>query len=157
MSSNAGTLPTSYPVNGFSLQRILYMLGIDFPYRSPAPTVIGMAVVTPLLHYRLGAGAAGFLLLSGMSCPAERALRLGLVHELAVSGELASAEQELAASILKGAPGALSATKAHLLDCAAGLREQLEYAARLSAEARDTDEAREGLAAFLEKRRPNWH
>lgn len=45
----AGTLPTSYPVNGFSLQRILYMLGIDFPYRSPAPTVIGMAVVTPLL------------------------------------------------------------------------------------------------------------
>jgi enoyl-CoA hydratase/carnithine racemase len=36
------------------------------------------------------------------------------------------------------------------------MRGQLEAAAAISGEARNTDDAREGLQAFLEKRRPRW-
>ena len=60
-------------------------------------------------------------------------------------------------SILNGSPAALERTKQHVLTCAgAGVMEQLDQSVEMSAQARQTDDAREGLAAFLEKRKPVW-
>lgn len=118
---------------------------------------ITAAVVTPLLLYRVGAGIAGSLLLSGKRMTAEEALRHGLFHEVVSASSLARQREEWVASILTGAPSALRLTKRTLQECAAGLLSvQWDVAENVSARARETDEAREGLAAFLEKRPPGW-
>jgi methylglutaconyl-CoA hydratase len=58
---------------------------------------------------------------------------------------------------LTGSPRALAITKRHVNDCSsADLIQQVQASIGVSAQARETDDAREGLAAFLEKRKPNW-
>lgn len=118
---------------------------------------ITAAVVAPLLAYRIGPGQAGYLLLSGKSLSASDAHRIGLVHELAAGEELEQRARELSADILTGSPVALAQTKRHLLDGpGAAITAWLESGMQVSATARETDDAREGLAAFLEKREPAW-
>jgi methylglutaconyl-CoA hydratase len=118
---------------------------------------ITAAVVAPLLVYRLGAGQATHLLLCGRVLSADEALRVGLCHELVPSGELEVRVEERCRSILSGAPSALAATKS-LLRATAGrqLLADLDAGMRISAAARETADAREGLAAFLGKRDPAW-
>ncbi len=118
---------------------------------------ITAAIVTPLLIHRIGAGAATALLLSGHTMTSDEMQRVGFCHLLCVPTELDSKRQELSNSILTGSPGALAMTKRHIRACAAAsIIEQLDASMKVSAEARETDDAREGLAAFLEKREPNW-
>lgn len=124
---------------------------------------ITAAIVAPLLVYRIGVGAASYLLLSGKNVSAAHAMRTGLCHELAPADELPARERELAASILSGAPAALTMTKQAISLCVgtinradSPLLEQLDEAMEISADARRTADAREGLAAFLEKRPPAW-
>jgi methylglutaconyl-CoA hydratase len=118
---------------------------------------ITAAIVTPFLIYRIGPGAAGYVLLSGRMFSAEECLRLGLCHELALDGELEHRADLLLRSVLSGSRDALRATKRHVQRSArAALDEQLEAAVALSAESRGSDDAREGLQAFLEKRDPGW-
>lgn len=118
---------------------------------------ITAAVVTPLLSLRLGPGSAGYLLLSGRSVDAATALRLGLCHELVEADDLPAARENLVSSILGGSPAALAISKRQLQTCSGvDVLAQLEQAAIVSGEARNTDDAREGLQAFLEKRPPRW-
>ena len=118
---------------------------------------ITAAIVAPLLLYRMGAGAAHYLLLSGERVKADAALRWGLCHDTVAAERLAARTDTLAAAILEGAPSALSMTKRHLRECAAaGLADQSQRGLTISADARRTPDAREGLAAFLEHRPPAW-
>ncbi|MGE3314166.1 MAG: enoyl-CoA hydratase/isomerase family protein [Planctomycetaceae bacterium] len=118
---------------------------------------IAAAVVTPLLVYRIGAGAASAFLLSGRTLPSDEMLRIGLCHFLCPPSELECKRREIADSILTGSPAALAVTKKHIRYCAAAsLMAQIDASVQVSAEARETEDAREGLAAFLEKRDPNW-
>ena len=55
-----------------------------------------------------------------------------------------------------GSPQALTQTKSQLQQFAGDIEIELDEAAKLSAKARETADAREGLAAFLEKRKPYW-
>jgi methylglutaconyl-CoA hydratase len=115
------------------------------------------AIVTPLLVYRAGAAGASFLLLSGELLDARSALRMGLCHSVVEPARLQAVADEQVRSILSGAPGALAITKQQLRACAAGdVAAQLKRAVGVSAQARETAEAREGLAAFLNKRPPKW-
>ena len=119
---------------------------------------ISPAVVSPLLVYRMGAGPAMPLLLAGQMLTGEEAHRLGLCHVLAAPANLDASRQELTAHILAGAPQALAMTKRLVRSFSqTALFEQLEAGRKVSAEARRTTEAREGLAAFLEKREPSWN
>jgi methylglutaconyl-CoA hydratase len=117
---------------------------------------ITAAIVTPLLVHRVGFSAASWLLLSGEEIKAQRAREVGLCHEVVAARDLDTACNARMESILSGAPGALAISKAQLLACNSDLLTQLGQAVAVSARARETAEAREGLAAFLEKRQPNW-
>jgi len=118
---------------------------------------ITAAIVTPLLVYRVGTSGASYLLLSGESMDARGALRMGLCHSVFEAARLAAAADGQVRSILSGAPGALAITKRQLRACAAGgILAQLKSAIAVSATARETAEAREGLQAFFEKRPPTW-
>jgi methylglutaconyl-CoA hydratase len=118
---------------------------------------ITAAIVTPLLVHRIGYSAASWLLLSGEGIRAPRAREAGLCHDVVAPAELEAACKRRLASILSGAPGALAISKAQLLACCPDVLNQLAQAVAASARARETPEAREGLAAFLEKRQPGWH
>ncbi|MFN0054054.1 MAG: enoyl-CoA hydratase/isomerase family protein [Planctomycetales bacterium] len=119
---------------------------------------ITAAIVSPLLVYRVGTSAASFLLLSGQGVDANRGREMGLCHIVETGAALAARERECERAILTGAPGALAVTKAQLRACSTDdVVSQLDQAMRVSAQARETAEAREGVQAFLEKRPANWH
>jgi methylglutaconyl-CoA hydratase len=80
-----------------------------------------------------------------------------LCHEVAPAEALVTTAAALERSILSGAPGALATSKWQLRACAASdVLAQIDQAVAISAKARETAEAREGLQAFLEKRTPSW-
>jgi methylglutaconyl-CoA hydratase len=117
--------------------------------------VAGM--VAPLLVFRVGASHAANLLLTARMIGAAEAHRIGLFHEV-VSADLVWARaQEISGEIAQSAPESIQLTK-RLLNETIGehLETLLTAGAADSATARTTDAAREGLAAFLEKREPKW-
>jgi len=115
------------------------------------------SIVTPLLAYRATAGGASSLLLSGERIAAPRARECGLCHDVVTAEELSERTDELISAVLSGSPQALAETKHQLMATAgANVVQQLEAAVDASAAARKTTDAREGLAAFLEKRSPHW-
>ena len=122
---------------------------------------ITAAIVTPLLMHRVGAGPATQLLLSGMRWDADHALNVGLCVDVVKPNQLTARVDELTRSILQGARSALAITKKQIASCVGDqqtdhLAAQLQQAVQVSAEARRTDDAREGLDAFLHKRKPTW-
>lgn len=118
---------------------------------------ITAAMVTPLLVHRVGSGPATYMLLSGERLSAIHGYQLGLCHTVVPAQELQVRLTRLTDAILSGSPQALAITKRHIAQCTSTtMIEQLEQSITVSAEARETEDAREGLAAFLEKRNPNW-
>ena len=105
----------------------------------------------------LDAGRAANLLLTARTIEASEAHRIGLFHEIVSSDLVWARAQEIAGEIAKSAPESLQLTK-RLLNETLGenLTTQLTAGAIMSATARTTEAAAEGLAAFLEKREPKW-
>jgi len=114
-------------------------------------------IVAPLLAFRVGASHAANLLLTARMIDAPEALRVGVFQEVVKQELVWARAQELAGEIAKSAPEAIQLTK-RLLNETIGehLGTLLSAGAADSATARTTDAAREGLAAFLEKREPKW-
>lgn len=118
---------------------------------------ITAAMVTPLLMHRVGAGAAGRLLLSGERWTAAQAFASGLCHDVVPHASLENRIGLLCETIRSGSREALAISKRHLAAMAGGrMPELLNQSIRVSAEARETADAREGLDAFLQKRKPRW-
>lgn len=118
---------------------------------------ITAAMVTPLLIQRVGGGPATYMLLSGERVSANQAATFGMCHDVVSAAELQARTDALLNSILAASKSALTTTKRHVHRCAYGdVMEELKNSVQVSAEARETDDAREGLSAFLEKRKPNW-
>lgn len=115
------------------------------------------ALVTVLLRRQLRERELREILLSGELVSATRALEIGFATSVVSSAQLDGEVTRLAAHLAQGGPHALAATK-HLLSVLhpRSLREEMDIALNLHRSARDSDEAREGAAAFLEKRAPNW-
>ena len=114
-------------------------------------------LVAPLLTFRLGAGRAAYLLLSAQMIAAEEAHRIGIYHELMPGEKLWPRAHQLAGEIATCAAEAMLLTK-RLLNETIGesLETLLAAGAAVSATARTTEAAAEGLAAFLEKREPKF-
>jgi methylglutaconyl-CoA hydratase len=114
-------------------------------------------LVAPLLAFRLGAGRAAYLLLSAQLIAAEEAFRMGIYHELIPGEKLWPRAHQLAGEIAACAPEAMLLTKRMLNETIGeNLNTLLTAGAAVSATARTTEAAAEGLAAFLEKREPKF-
>ena len=119
---------------------------------------ITAAMVTPLLVHRCGYGTARAMLLSLQRCSAQRSAELGFSHAVVDEESLEAAVDELVSSVLAGSRQALAITKRHINQCnATELTSQIRDSVVVSAAARETADAREGLQAFLDKRKPIWH
>ena len=97
------------------------------------------------------------LLFTGELISAERAREMGLVNRVVPSGQLEDETQKIVAAIVQNAPVALASTKKLIEGLwSSSVQEDVDLALRHHMEARESAEAKEGIAAFLEKRSPNW-
>lgn len=106
------------------------------------------ATISPHVVAKIGSGHARALLTTAEVFDANRALQIGLVHEVTSEQEIESAVWTKIASILRNGPHAVTVSKRLALDPPM----DKETAARLLAKMRASDEGKEGVGAFLEKR-----
>ncbi|MDA1049974.1 MAG: enoyl-CoA hydratase/isomerase family protein [Planctomycetota bacterium] len=131
--------------------------GASFALPEPRRGLVA-GLVSPLLTFRIGAGYAANLLLSARTIDAAEALRVQLFHELVKDDLVWARAHALAEECAKSAPESILLTKRMLNEnIGEHLSVLLSAGAATSATARTTAAAQEGLAAFLEKRPPNWH
>lgn len=115
------------------------------------------ALVSAYLVLQIGEKRARDLLLTGRMFSAEEGVRLGLVTEVVAPEELQGRVGALAALLVANSPESMRATKALLAaQNKAWLDGALEASMRANAVARGTHDFKEGVAAFLEKRKPVW-
>jgi methylglutaconyl-CoA hydratase len=115
------------------------------------------ALVSAFLALQIGDKRSRDLLLTGRILDANEACQMGLVSEVVAPGDLALRVEALAQLLLANSPQSLAATKRMI---AARHRSWLDAAIadaiEVSAQVRDTGDFHEGIAAFLEKRKPVW-
>lgn len=115
------------------------------------------AVVSVFLLRQVGEKITRELLLTGKIFDAAEAHRLGLVTQLVPQEKLMESARELAQLLIASSPTSLRLTKRIILRWnEKEIERDLAIAIRESAEIRRTDDFREGLASFLEKRKPEW-
>jgi methylglutaconyl-CoA hydratase len=116
------------------------------------------AVISPFVLSRIEPGAARELFLTGERFGAERAQQMGLVHH--VVPDAAALDEKVAERVqqlLQGAPGAQAAAKELIRSVARRPKAELrDETSELIARRRASGEGREGMSAFLEKRKPWW-
>jgi methylglutaconyl-CoA hydratase len=117
------------------------------------------AGISPYVLRAIGPRHAKALFATGRVFDARHAEKIGLVQEVVEDAAALSAAQErLADEIMACAPGAVAESK-KLVDDLFGReidRDVMEETARRLARRRVSDEGREGVAAFLERRKPDW-
>jgi methylglutaconyl-CoA hydratase len=113
--------------------------------------------VSTFLLRQVGEKQARDLLLTGRVLDAEEAYRIGLVNEVVSPENLVARAHELAETLAANSPASLLATK-RLLRTYSHLELDRQIAAAVdeNARIRTTHDFREGVNAFLEKRKPNW-
>lgn len=117
------------------------------------------ATISPYVVEAIGARAARALFATAMPFDARRAFEMGLLQELALDmNDLSKREERLADLAFAAAPGATRDAKQLVRDVSGQTIDAalMHETARRIAHRRASDEGREGLAAFLEKRAPDW-
>jgi methylglutaconyl-CoA hydratase len=115
------------------------------------------AAISPYVLRRIGESRARQYFLTGERVDASRALEIGLVNMAVKPGDLDRKVEELVSSLLSSGPEALAKAK-ELLTRVPGMSfaEAKRFTAEMIAGLRVSAEAQEGMAAFLEKRKPKW-
>jgi len=116
------------------------------------------AVISPYVIEAIGVRAARRFMLTAERFDAEQACRLGLVHEVVEVQELDAKLDSIVEFLLAAGPVAQAAAK-DLIRAVSNKpidSELIQDCALRIARLRASSEAREGLSAFLEKRKPNW-
>jgi methylglutaconyl-CoA hydratase len=114
-------------------------------------------LVMTFLRRQVGERNMRELLLGSELIDAERAKKIGLVNRVVAQEDLMNEAQKFAEAVLQGAPDALAQTK-RLIDELwwRSVKDDVDLALRYHLQARESSEAREGIAAFNEKRKPSW-
>jgi methylglutaconyl-CoA hydratase len=159
-------LPTIAAVNGPAIAGGTGLATLcDFTLATPAAKFgftevrIGFvpALVSAFLSLQIGDKRSRDLLLTGRLFGATEAQQLGLVNEIVEREELVARAHALARALIANSPQALSATKRLLAEeNRAWLDAAIVAALKAHAESRETADFREGITAFLEKRKPVW-
>jgi methylglutaconyl-CoA hydratase len=115
------------------------------------------AIVSSILVWQVGHKTARDLLLTARIFDAAEAYRLGLVNEVVGTEQLVKRARELAMQLMENSPSSLQLTKKLINGfISAQLDAQIEQAVEENARIRQTADFREGVASFLEKRKPRW-
>src|SRR5438874_11406793 len=115
------------------------------------------AIVSTFLLRQVGEKQARDLLLTGRIFGAEEAFRLGLLSEIVPADQLLVRARALASTLMENSSASLFATKKLLTDHARDeIDAQIQEAVRSNASIRETEDFREGISSFLEKRKPVW-
>lgn len=116
------------------------------------------ATISPYVIRAMGARAAHRYFLTAERFSAEEAHRIGFVHELVDADALDAKVAELAAALVSASPAAVRACKRLVQDVAEREIDAALIAATVEgiADIRASDEGREGVASFLQKRKPAW-
>jgi methylglutaconyl-CoA hydratase len=114
-------------------------------------------LVMTFLRRQIGERNMRELVLGGELIDAERAREIGLVNRVVAPDQLMIEAQKFADSVLQGAPNALTQTKRLIEELwSTSVKEDVDLALKHHMRARESAEAREGIAAFNERRKPNW-
>jgi enoyl-CoA hydratase len=159
--------PTIAAVNGFALGGGCELaLACDIRYASARAKLgqpeINLGIIpgwggTQRLARVAGVGFAKELILTGRTVDAEEALSRGLVEAVFEQGDLHEKALERARQLASKSPVALAAAKAAVNRAFQGEHAQnLEQEAERFGDLFDSEDAKEGLAAFVEKREPNF-
>ncbi len=118
------------------------------------------AMISPYVVRAIGQRQAQRWFLTGEAMDASTAMRIGLVHETVDDAGLPDLTNAIVSALLAGGPRAQSEIKQLLRRAtgrnSAGDESVITDTSRWIARVRAGDEAREGLTAFLERRRPGW-
>lgn len=116
------------------------------------------AVISPYVVEAIGCRAARRYFLTAERFSAAEAHRLGLVHEVVPPDQLHARVDRLSQLLLQNGPHAMTSVKALLTEVNLSCLDDDLIADTVEriAEIRASDEGREGLSAYLEKRKPNW-
>ncbi len=159
-------IPTIAAVNGPAIAGGAGLATIcDFTLATPSSkfgfteTRIGFvpALVSVFLALQIDGKHVRDLLLTGRIIDAAEAHRIGLINEVVAPEELLNRVQSLAEALIANSPQSLKVTK-HLIASqhSEWLESAIELALKANALSRETADFREGIAAFLEKRKPVW-
>ncbi len=118
------------------------------------------ATISPYVIKRTGEFKARELMLTAKRFDGKLASRYALINKsFTTKKELEDHINDLSAQLLENSPHALAQCKkliAHISSSDEKLEQLMPYTARMIAEARVSEEGQEGMAAFLEKRKPKW-
>lgn len=115
------------------------------------------AVISPYVIRRIGESWARQYFLTGERISAKKAEEIGLVHKTVPGPELDEAVAEIVKLLLTSGPEAIRRSKELIQRVPLmSIEEAKEYTAKVIAELRISPEGQEGMAAFLEKRKPSW-
>lgn len=116
------------------------------------------AIVKVFLLRRIGEARSKELLLTGEWINAEKALEIGLVNKIVKEEELERVVQEFALSLCNNNSGqSMALTKKMIAEIQSmDLNEATDYAAKMNAQARSTEDCKRGIAAFLNKEGLKW-
>lgn len=117
---------------------------------------IAPAAISPFVVRKIGRSHARALFVWGRRFDAGLAERIGLVHHVVDADDLDDAVDGVIADVLSAGPIAVAAAKRLPEVAMAPMVEAREVTAGIIADLRVGDEAQEGMAAFLDKRRPRW-
>jgi len=135
-------------------------IGNDYAKFSLSEVRLGLipATISPYVVRAVGARNARYLFLTSAIISSQEAFHMGLLNHHAKNEDFDALVEKNIVNILKGGPNALKASK-ELIFYVEGKeideRVMFETAKRI-ADARATDEGKEGTEAFLNKRKPNW-
>jgi methylglutaconyl-CoA hydratase len=115
------------------------------------------AVISRFVVPKIGASWARRLFLSGERFSVDRAVQIGLVHDVAPESELDDLVDGIVSQLREAGPIAIREAKALIEGVSSCPRtEWRDYTASQIARVRTSPEGQEGLRAFLERRKPNW-
>ncbi len=115
------------------------------------------AIISVVCLPKMRPGEAMEAFLRGHRFPATRAVELGLINRAVPASELDAAVAEVIADLRKGGPNALGIAKRLVHEVPRMTQERaFEWTSGLSADLFASDEAAEGMKAFLDKRAPSW-
>lgn len=116
------------------------------------------AQIAPFVTERVGLTQARRLMLTGARFKGEEAVRVGVAHAVAAdAADLEAQCQQVLKQISFCAPGANATTKKIIFTTLRSSRsEALDFASRGFAQCMLSDEGKEGVSAFVEKRKPKW-